>query len=69
MRSDVDHVITILAGELHLVPLKKILQLHPDFGYLDKAVMGDQKMAREREGIRTQVFRRQILQITVSRKV
>ena len=46
-----DHVITVLPGELHLVPLKKILQLHPDFGYLDKAVLGDQKMAREREGI------------------
>ena len=47
-----DHAITVLTGELHLVPLKKILQLHPDFGYLDKAVvLGDQKMAREQEGI------------------
>ena len=41
----------MLIGELHLVPLKKILQLHPDFGYLDKAVMGDQRMAREQDGI------------------
>jgi len=40
----------VLTGEVHLVPLKKILQLHPDFSYLDKAVMGDQKMAKEREG-------------------
>lgn len=40
----------MLTGEVHLVPLKKILQLHPDFSYLDKAVIGDQKMAKEREG-------------------
>lgn len=33
------------------MPLKKIIQLHPDFSYLDKAVMGDQKLAREQEGI------------------
>jgi len=37
-------------GELHLVPLKRILQLHPDFGYLDKAFIGDHKMTKEREG-------------------
>lgn len=42
--------IDVLTGELHLVPLMKILQLYPDFSYLDKAVIGDQKMAREREG-------------------
>ncbi|XP_065900043.1 DNA-directed RNA polymerase III subunit RPC5-like [Dysidea avara] len=41
-------------GELHLVPLKRILQLRPDFGYLDKAVIGDQKMIKEREGTETE---------------
>lgn len=43
-------------GELHLVPLSKVLQLHPDFGYLDKAVMGDQKMAKERDGINCNIY-------------
>ena len=51
-----DHVIFILTGELPLVPLEKILQLHPDFGYLDKGVLGDQKMARKREGIMCSVW-------------
>ena len=46
-----NHFIDVLTGELHLVPLKKIIQLHPDFSYLDKAVMGDQRLAREQEGI------------------
>lgn len=41
-------------GELHMVPVKRILQLHPDFGYLDKAVIGDQKMVNERDGTETE---------------